>query len=151
MLGIAVTSTYALSQHWPAVVPAWASAGRLGATPVIGAFAGLFPAMRAAGLAPTEALATTLQRPAVALNRVVIDVTSVVIDNELGMRRAIEHLADLGRRIIAYAAGPAASWRTAYGTGHSGGGLGAGTQGPSARSIRSHHPWWTAGGGRSRR
>jgi putative ABC transport system permease protein len=45
---------------WPAaesVVPAWAMAGGVGATLVIGAIAGLYPAIRAARLAPTEALA----------------------------------------------------------------------------------------------
>jgi len=42
---------------WPAVVPAWASVGALGATLLIGAVAGLYPAVRAARLAPTAALA----------------------------------------------------------------------------------------------
>jgi hypothetical protein len=58
VLGIAVTGLYANTQDWPAVVPAWASAGGLAATLVIGGFAGLYPAVRAARLAPTEALAT---------------------------------------------------------------------------------------------
>jgi putative ABC transport system permease protein len=58
VLGIAVTALYAATQHWPAVVPAWATAGGVGATLVIGATAGLYPAIRAARLAPTEALAT---------------------------------------------------------------------------------------------
>jgi putative ABC transport system permease protein len=58
MLGIAVTAIYATTQQWPTVVPAWAMAGGLGATIVIGAVAGLYPAMRAARLAPTEALST---------------------------------------------------------------------------------------------
>jgi putative ABC transport system permease protein len=58
VLGIAVTTGYATYQHWPAVVPAWATAGGLGATLVIGGFAGLYPAIRAARLSPTEALAT---------------------------------------------------------------------------------------------
>jgi putative ABC transport system permease protein len=57
-LGIAVTGIYANTQHWPAVVPPWASAGGLAATLVIGGLAGLYPAVRAARLAPTEALAT---------------------------------------------------------------------------------------------
>ncbi|MFI6783973.1 ABC transporter permease [Micromonospora sp. NPDC050276] len=57
VLGILVTSGYALSQHWPTVVPAWAMLGGVGATLVIGGFAGLYPAVRAARLAPTEALA----------------------------------------------------------------------------------------------
>ena len=57
LLGLAVTSGYAATQHWPTVVPAWAMLGGLGATLVIGALAGLYPAIRAARLAPTEALA----------------------------------------------------------------------------------------------
>ena len=57
VLGILVTSGYALSQNWPTVVPAWAMLGGVGATLVIGGFAGLYPAVRAARLAPTEALA----------------------------------------------------------------------------------------------
>ncbi|MGC4754625.1 ABC transporter permease [Micromonospora trifolii] len=57
VLGILVTSGYALSQDWPTVVPAWAMLGGVGATVVIGGLAGLYPAVRAARLAPTEALA----------------------------------------------------------------------------------------------
>ncbi|GLZ75977.1 ABC transporter permease [Actinorhabdospora filicis] len=59
VLGIAVTGLYAGTQDWPMVVPAWASAGGVGVTLLIGAVAGLYPAIRAARLAPTEALATT--------------------------------------------------------------------------------------------
>jgi putative ABC transport system permease protein len=57
LLGIAVTATYATTQSWPAVVPAWVMAGAVAATLLIGATAGLYPAIRAARLAPTEALA----------------------------------------------------------------------------------------------
>jgi putative ABC transport system permease protein len=52
-----VTGSYAITQAWPTVVPLWALAGGVGATLVIGAVAGLYPAIRAARLAPTEALA----------------------------------------------------------------------------------------------
>jgi LacI family transcriptional regulator len=40
--------------------------------------------------------AVAKQRPTVVMNRVVTDVPSVVTDNALGMRRAVEHLASLG-------------------------------------------------------
>ncbi|MFC6936281.1 ABC transporter permease [Actinomadura yumaensis] len=55
-LGIAVTAVFAVTQGWPTVVPPWAMAGGVGATLVIGGVAGLYPAIRAARLAPTEAL-----------------------------------------------------------------------------------------------
>ncbi|MGH3715022.1 MAG: ABC transporter permease [Micromonosporaceae bacterium] len=57
LLGVALTTLYAATQSWPAVVPAWATAGGVAATLVIGGIAGLYPAIRAARLAPTEALA----------------------------------------------------------------------------------------------
>ncbi|MBC9719572.1 ABC transporter permease [Streptomyces sp. TRM66268-LWL] len=56
LLGIAVTAAYALSQGWPVSVPVWAIAGGFGATLSIGALAGLYPAVRASQLPPTEAL-----------------------------------------------------------------------------------------------
>ena len=56
-LGIVVTAVFAVTQGWPTVVPVWAMAGGVLATRVIGAVAGLYPAVRAARLAPTEALA----------------------------------------------------------------------------------------------
>jgi len=57
VLGFAVTGLYAVTQQWPTVVPMWVLAGGVGATVVIGAIAGWYPAIRAARLAPTEALA----------------------------------------------------------------------------------------------
>jgi putative ABC transport system permease protein len=57
VVGVAVTAGYASTRGWPTVVPAWAMAGGLAATLVIGAVAGLYPAMRASRLSPTEALA----------------------------------------------------------------------------------------------
>ncbi|NEA21537.1 ABC transporter permease [Actinomadura bangladeshensis] len=59
VIGALVTSGYALYQGWPVVLPAWAVLGGVAATLVIGAAAGLYPAVRAARLSPTEALAAT--------------------------------------------------------------------------------------------
>jgi putative ABC transport system permease protein len=56
--GAAGTAAYASTKHWQLVVPASAWAGGLGAAIVIGALAGLLPAIRAARLSPTEALRT---------------------------------------------------------------------------------------------
>jgi putative ABC transport system permease protein len=59
LLGAAVTAGYATYKAWPWVVPPWALAGGLAVTVVIGGVAGLYPAVRAARLAPTEALQTS--------------------------------------------------------------------------------------------
>lgn len=59
LIGTAVTSGYALVQGWPVVVPAWAVLGGIAATLAIGALIGLYPAIRASRLSPTEALAAT--------------------------------------------------------------------------------------------
>jgi putative ABC transport system permease protein len=58
LAGYGVTAIYATIQKWPIEVPFWAIGGGLAATLAIGAIAGLYPAIRAARLAPTEALAT---------------------------------------------------------------------------------------------
>ncbi|WP_113702953.1 ABC transporter permease [Nonomuraea lactucae] len=58
-LGIGVTSAYATFQGWPTIVPVWAMLGGVVATLVIGGVAGFYPAVRAARMSPTEALATS--------------------------------------------------------------------------------------------
>lgn len=55
-IGAGVTAVYAQYRHWTVVVPAVAVVGGLVAALVIGAIAGLYPASRAARLAPTVAL-----------------------------------------------------------------------------------------------
>lgn len=57
LVGVVVTAGYALSQGWPAVLPIGALVGGVGVSALIGAIAGAYPAMRAARLAPTQALA----------------------------------------------------------------------------------------------
>jgi putative ABC transport system permease protein len=57
-LGAAATAVYATTKHWAVVVPALAWTGGLASALLIGAIAGLMPAIRAARLQPTEALWT---------------------------------------------------------------------------------------------
>lgn len=57
-VGVAATASYAHARGWATVVPAQAWAGGLGAALLIGAAAGLWPALRAARLSPTHSLWT---------------------------------------------------------------------------------------------
>ncbi|NUR73346.1 MAG: ABC transporter permease [Hamadaea sp.] len=57
-LGILVTGVYAATRDWPSVMPLYATLGGLGATLLIGGIAGLYPAVRAARVAPATALAS---------------------------------------------------------------------------------------------
>jgi putative ABC transport system permease protein len=56
--GLLGTTGYSLARHWPPAVPIWSMAAGCTGAVIIGAVAGLYPAVRAAGLSPTEALAT---------------------------------------------------------------------------------------------
>jgi len=56
--GVAATAVYAHTKGWAVVIPAQAWAGGLAAAVLIGALAGLLPALKAARLSPTEALWT---------------------------------------------------------------------------------------------
>jgi len=58
LLGGAATAIHATSKGWAIVIPALAWAGGLGAALLIGAAAGLLPALKAARLSPTQALWT---------------------------------------------------------------------------------------------
>jgi putative ABC transport system permease protein len=58
LLGSLATFVFASYKGWPPVVPTWAFGGAIGATLLIGTVAGIYPAMRAARLSPTVALAT---------------------------------------------------------------------------------------------
>jgi putative ABC transport system permease protein len=58
ILGVVATAVYAHAKGWAIVIPLEAWAGGLAATLLIGAAAGLLPAVRAARLSPTQALWT---------------------------------------------------------------------------------------------
>jgi putative ABC transport system permease protein len=58
LLGIAVTAGWAWVQGWGVLIPPIAIVGGIVAALLIGAIAGLYPAMRAARVSPTEALRT---------------------------------------------------------------------------------------------
>lgn len=58
VIGTLVTAVYSALQDWPLAMPLWALTGGMFSTLLIGAAGGLYPALRAAKLAPTEALSS---------------------------------------------------------------------------------------------
>ena len=58
LAGIAATAVYASSKDWAVVIPAEAWAGGIASAILIGAVAGLLPAVRASRMPPTVALRT---------------------------------------------------------------------------------------------
>ena len=58
LAGAAATAVYANSKSWTVVIPVEAWAGGIAAAILIGAIAGLMPAVRASRMSPTEALRT---------------------------------------------------------------------------------------------
>lgn len=58
VLGGMVTAFFAASRDWPFALPLWVLGGAAAATILVGALAGAYPAVRAAKMSPTAALAT---------------------------------------------------------------------------------------------
>jgi putative ABC transport system permease protein len=58
LAGAAATAVYASSKSWPIVIPFEAWSGGIASAILIGAFAGLLPAVRASRMSPTVALRT---------------------------------------------------------------------------------------------
>jgi putative ABC transport system permease protein len=58
LAGAAATAVYASSKSWAVVIPVVAWSGGIASAILIGAFAGLMPAVRASRMPPTEALRT---------------------------------------------------------------------------------------------
>ncbi|NDL58300.1 ABC transporter permease [Phytoactinopolyspora mesophila] len=58
VLGGVVTAAFAYSRGWSLALPIWVLGGAAGATVLVGALAGVYPAARAARMPPTAALAS---------------------------------------------------------------------------------------------
>ena len=56
LLGIAVVAVYATNSGLPVAIDTWVPLAGVGAAVLIGAIAGVYPALRAARMSPTEAL-----------------------------------------------------------------------------------------------
>lgn len=65
-----------------------------------------------------EIQAINREKPVVLLNRKVPGVADVVPDSEKGIAEAVQHLAELGHRHIAFLSGPSASWMNTERWGH---------------------------------
>lgn len=59
LIGSGVTVALAMAQDWGIAIPPSAIGGGFGVAIVSGVLAGLYPALRAAALSPTDALRTT--------------------------------------------------------------------------------------------
>jgi putative ABC transport system permease protein len=55
-VGLAIGGAYATTQAWPVVVSPLAIGVAIAATAFVGAIAGVYPAVRAANVPPTDAL-----------------------------------------------------------------------------------------------
>jgi putative ABC transport system permease protein len=58
LTGVLAVAGYATFQHWPVTIPPGVVAAGLGGALVIGVLAGVYPAVRAARLDPTESLSS---------------------------------------------------------------------------------------------
>lgn len=69
--------------------------------------------LAASRLGDEELAKAALEVPLVAVNRSIPKVASVVVDTPSGMAQAVDHLASLGHRQVAYLSGPSSSWSDA--------------------------------------
>jgi ABC-type antimicrobial peptide transport system permease subunit len=58
LCGVAVTTALSAARHWTVLIPGYGIWGGLGGAVLVGVIAGLYPAVRAARLAPADALRT---------------------------------------------------------------------------------------------
>jgi len=65
-------------------------------------------------LLPDDVRALGQEKPVVVINRQVDDVDSIVADIDPGLTAAIDHLAELGHRRLAFVSGPGRSWMSRH-------------------------------------